>query len=231
MTLPAVLDTRYPLETPEGIDLLLQPAGPIPRALAYLIDLCIRGLVMLAFSIVLIFFGRLGMGLWSILFFLLSWWYPVLFEVLWQGRTPGKHYLGLRVVHADGTPIGWSASLIRNRLRTVDMLPLVYCAGFISMLSNARFQRLGDLAANTLVTYQERALTNTTHISVAPQQPPVALNLEEQLAILDYAERHQQLSEERRQELAELLCNSLHFPRAQAQTQLLGMASYLRGPQ
>ena len=65
------------------------------------------------------------MGL-ALLLFLVQWWYMVLFEVLNQGRTPGKYWLGLRVVHDDGTPVGWTSSLTRNLLRFVDLLPFGY---------------------------------------------------------------------------------------------------------
>lgn len=80
-----VLDTHYHVETPEGIDLLLRPAGVVPRALAYTIDLCIRGLIMLVLMLGLAFLGKLGAGLGLLLTFIMTWWYMVLFEVLNQG--------------------------------------------------------------------------------------------------------------------------------------------------
>ena len=104
-----LLDTRRLVETPEGIDLILRPAGLMPRALAFGIDLLIRGAILLAAFIVLGLLGQFGAGLGTILYFLVNWWYPVLFEVLYQGRTPGKKVMGLRVVHDDGTPVGWAA--------------------------------------------------------------------------------------------------------------------------
>ena len=112
----APLDTRYQIETPEGIDLPLRPAGLMPRALAFGFDLGLRGLILGILFIALAFLGNLGIGLGSILLFLVSWWYMVLFEVLNQGCSPGKQIMGLRVVQDDGTPIGWSASLIRNQV-------------------------------------------------------------------------------------------------------------------
>jgi len=146
-----LLDTRHHVETPEGIDLVLRPAGALPRVLAFTIDLLIRGAILLLLFIVLAFLGRLGMGLGSILLFLVNWWYMVLFEVLHQGRSPGKQVMGLRVVHDDGTPVGWGASLTRNLLRFVDMLPFFYLAGGVACAISRRAQRLGDLAANTIV--------------------------------------------------------------------------------
>jgi uncharacterized RDD family membrane protein YckC len=139
-------------ETPEGIDLGLRVAGPISRALAWIIDAFIRYSVLFALSTVLASLLSFGMGLFLILLFLLEWFYPVVFEVV-RGATPGKKAMGLLVVHDNGTPVGWSASMIRNLLRSVDFLPFFYCAGLISILLNSRFKRLGDLAAGTLVVY------------------------------------------------------------------------------
>jgi uncharacterized RDD family membrane protein YckC len=85
---------------------------------------------------VLAFLGQLGMGLGSLLLFAVSWWYMVLFEVLRQGRSPGKQWMGLRVIHDNGTPVGWSASLLRNLLRFVDLLPFGYAFGAISCLQH-----------------------------------------------------------------------------------------------
>src|SRR3989338_2520228 len=113
------LDTRYLLETPEGIDLILRPAGLVPRALAFAIDLAIRGLILLVMFILLGLLGKFGMGLGTLLLFLLTWWYMVLFEVLNQGRSPGKQLMKLRVVHDDGTPVGWAASLTRKDRKSV----------------------------------------------------------------------------------------------------------------
>ena len=149
------LDTRYQVETPEGIDLHLRPAGLVPRALAFAIDLAIRGLILAVTFIVLGLLGQFGMGLGTILLFLVTWWYMVLFEVFNQGRSPGKQMLGLRVVHDDGTPIGWAASLTRNLLRFVDILPFGYTLGIISCLNHPAFKRLGDIAAGTLVVYRD----------------------------------------------------------------------------
>ena len=99
----APLDTLYQIETPEGIDLPLRPAGLLPRSLAFAFDLGLRGLILGILFLALAFLGNLGIGLGSILLFLVSWWYMVLFEVLNQGCSPGKQIMGLRVVQDDGT--------------------------------------------------------------------------------------------------------------------------------
>uniref|UniRef100_UPI002604A800 RDD family protein n=1 Tax=Pseudomonas sp. TaxID=306 RepID=UPI002604A800 len=103
----APLDTRARIETPEGIDLLLRPAGLVPRSLAFGIDLIIRGLVIVGLYFLFRTLSTFGTGLSMLVLFLANWWYMVLFEVLNQGRSPGKQVMGLRVIQDDGTPIGW----------------------------------------------------------------------------------------------------------------------------
>lgn len=226
----APLDTRYQIETPEGIDLPLRPAGLLPRVLAFAFDLGARGLLMGILLVPLALLGNIGIGLGSLLLFLVSWWYMVLFEVLNQGCSPGKQVMGLRVVQDDGTPIGWSASLIRNLLRFVDMLPFGYFLGAISCLQHPNFKRLGDLAAGTLVVYRELPLARPK----VPQAPalrlPFALDLSEQRAILNFAERQGDLSAERVQELASVLATPLQVSPARAVEQLNGVARGLLGP-
>jgi uncharacterized RDD family membrane protein YckC len=229
-TLPPPLDTRYQVETPEGIDLPLRPAGLMVRALAFSIDLGLRGLILGVLFIVLAFLGKLGAGLGSILLFGVSWWYMVLFEVLNQGRSPGKQWMGLRVVHDDGTPIGWSASLLRNLLRFVDLLPFGYFLGAISCLQHPSFKRLGDLAAGTLVIYREQPLTRPQLPDAQPRRPAFALTLPEQRAILGFAERQGELSEARSHELASILAQPLQVPAPRAVAELNAIARGLLGP-
>jgi uncharacterized RDD family membrane protein YckC len=227
-TLPP-LDTRYQVETPEGIDLHLRPAGLVPRALAFAIDLAIRGLILTVVFIVLGLLGQFGMGLGTILLFLVTWWYMVLFEVLNQGRSPGKQMLGLRVVHDDGTPIGWAASLTRNLLRFVDILPFGYTLGIVSCLNHPAFKRLGDIAAGTLVVYRDAPLSKPQLTDAAPLPAPFPLSLGEQRAILGFAERGSQLSAARRAELAALLAEPLQVPAEQAEPRINGIAHGLLG--
>ena len=147
------IDDQLHIDTPEGARLTLSLAGPLPRALAYGIDLAIRGLALALVAIPLMLFGRGGMGLYLVLLFFMEWFYPVLFEALWQGRTPGKRMMGLAVVHGNGAPLGFNGSLVRNLLRTADLFPMFYLTGFLVMLITRRAQRLGDLAADTLVIH------------------------------------------------------------------------------
>ena len=224
------LDTRHQVETPEGIDLPLRPAGLMVRAVAFAIDLALRGVIMGVLFIALAFLGKLGIGLGSLLLFAISWWYMVLFEVLRQGRSPGKQWMGLRVVHDDGTPVGWSASLLRNLLRFVDLLPFGYFLGILSCLQHPAFKRLGDIAAGTLVIYSERALTRPQLPEAEPRRAPVALTLKEQRAVLSFAERQSELSPARVNELAALLAQPLHIAAPKAVAELNGIARGLLGP-
>lgn len=223
------LDTHYQVETPEGIDLHLRPASLVPRALAFAIDLAIRGLILGVAFVVLGLLGQFGMGLGTILLFLVTWWYMVLFEVLNQGRSPGKQLLGLRVVHDDGTPIGWAASLTRNLLRFVDLLPFGYTFGILSCLNHPAFKRLGDIAAGTLVVYREVAPSRPELPDAEPLPAPFPLTLSEQRALLGFAERGGQLSSARRAELAALLAEPLQVPAEQAEARLNGIARGLLG--
>lgn len=205
------LDTRRLNETPEGIELGLRLAGPVVRALALVLDALIR-LVLYLVLLPLFGLGGLGLGLILLATFLIEWLYPVVFEVM-RGATPGKRALGLRVIHDDGTPVGLSASLIRNLLRVVDFLPLFYGLGLLATLIDRDFRRLGDLAAGTLVIYAESARgaarEQAAHRMARPGiPPPPALALETQRAILAFAERSSRLSNARQIELAEILAQT-----------------------
>jgi hypothetical protein len=101
--------------------------------------------------------------------------YDVLFETLGSGRTPGKRATGLRVLRADGGAEDGVASLIRNVLRLIDGLPLSYVPGIVSILATKRNQRLGDLAAGTIVVRERRGGRRATEPGAEPRfLPPLA---------------------------------------------------------
>jgi uncharacterized RDD family membrane protein YckC len=227
-----VLDTTRRVATPEGIELTLHLAGPVPRAMAWAIDLAIRIALLLAVTTGALQLGQAGWGVVLLAAFFLEWLLPAWFEAAWRGQTPGKRAMGLAVLNDDGTPVRWPGALTRNLLRAVDFLPFFYGIGLLAMLSNRDFKRLGDLAAATVVVYQAQAAVQGNIPQTLPVAPPVALNLEEQRAVLDLAERSATLTPERLEELAELptpLIGALHGERAAAR--LLGMANYLAGRQ
>jgi uncharacterized RDD family membrane protein YckC len=199
-----VLDTERRIATPEGIELTLRLAGPVPRALAWLLDLGLRLAVLLPATMILGPLGGFGIGLLLLAWFALEWLFPAWCEVRWGGATPGKKALKLVVLHDDGTPVGWSAALVRNLLRAVDFLPLLYGLGLATMLMSREFRRLGDLAAGTIVVHAEPAPRALEIPTAPPLAPPVALTLPEQRAILHYAERANGLTAERARELARI---------------------------
>lgn len=200
------IDTTDAVETPEGIELGLTPAGPVLRGAAWLIDVMIRWGLAFALFFVLVWLGAAGFALFLIAWFLINWWYPVLFEVWSGGATPGKKALRIRVFNSDGTPVGWGPSIVRNLLRQVDFLPFGYAAGLISMFCNRRFQRLGDLAAGTVVVYCGGDEFSRVEVPAGRAEvPPVPLSVSEQQALLSLAERIKRLNPERARELSDLL--------------------------
>lgn len=221
-----MLDTTRSYETPEGIELGIRVAGPVVRACAWAIDMLIRAGLYLVIAIPASFLGGLGLGLGLIIFFLIEWFYPVLFE-LRRGATPGKRAMGLEVIHDDGTPVSWAASLIRNLLRSADFLPFLYATGLLSMLINRNFQRLGDLAAGTLVVYRDDAAQRQAMPSVPALQPPRNLTRDERKTLLAFAERTPLLTAERRVELAEILSAVSGVRGESAVTRLHAYASWL----
>lgn len=205
-----MLDNQIKVETPESISLLLVPTGPIPRVLAYSTDLIIRSVILSLIAWGLSLLDEFGAGFYLLIYFVLDWFYCVLFEMLHNGQTPGKKTFNIQVVHDDGTPLSWGASILRNILRAVDFMPLAYIAGLISMVSNQQFKRLGDLAAGTMVVYCPKQIQHNKIEAIGSRPAPVPLALEEQQAIVAFAERSQTLSPQRQEELAQLLAPLLN---------------------
>jgi hypothetical protein len=134
------------------------------------------------------------------------------------------------VLHDDGTPLRWPAALTRNLLRAADFLPAMYLGGFIAMVVNRDFKRLGDLAANTLVVYREQKLEALAIPQAEPQPPGFALSIGEQRAILDFAARSTGLTRERAEELAEIPQSLIAgADPGKAASRLIGIANYLMG--
>lgn len=77
-------------------------------------------------------------------------------EVVWRGQTLGKRLMHIRVVRADGSPVGFFESAVRNLLRLIDFLPGLYGVGLLVMMLDARHRRLGDVVAGTIVAREER---------------------------------------------------------------------------
>ncbi|HEX9880238.1 MAG TPA: RDD family protein [Candidatus Binatia bacterium] len=143
------------IQTPEGVVFSLQLAGPVTRCLAWAIDLaCISlasTLVGLALSLLQLVSVDVGRAVMVLCYFLISIGYGIVAEWAWRGQTLGKRILRLRVLDAQALRLRFSQVVIRNLLRFVDVLPACYLVGGAACLLNRRGQRLGDLAANTIV--------------------------------------------------------------------------------
>ncbi len=172
---PNQLDCTTRVITPENIEFEYALAGPFQRLPAFLFDFAVRcaafvGLcfVMILLSIFTMFSGSLVTIVVLLMFFFMSWFYGIYFETRFSGRTPGKMVFKLRAISVDGRPVSGTQAALRNLLRLADMcvlLPLqvmdqeapaaymipTLFVGFVTMAATARLQRLGDLAAGTMV--------------------------------------------------------------------------------
>ncbi|MBL7043779.1 MAG: RDD family protein [Pirellulaceae bacterium] len=228
----AQLDTTIDIVTPENISFHYRVAGPFRRWPAYLLDLAVRTGVFMILVFALGFLGGLaGAGAFvaailMIAFFFLEWFYGGFFETYWNGQTPGKWVMGIRVLTTSGQPINGLQAVLRNFLRVVDMYPLLsiqligipypwyalptYILGLLAMTCNRRFQRLGDLVCGTMVVVEERHWLT----GVAKLEDPRAAQLAEYLpadlrvsrtlarTLATYVERRRFFTQPRRREVA-----------------------------
>ena len=143
------------IRTPEGVLFSQLLAGPVTRFLAWLVDLmCILGLVMaMGFLIGLaeLISPNLAAAAGTLGYFVISIGYGIACEWHWRGQTIGKRFFRLRVVDAEGLRLQFNQIVTRNLLRFVDSLPLFYFVGGLICWFSPRCQRLGDIAANTVV--------------------------------------------------------------------------------
>lgn len=226
-----MIDNRTQHQTPEGILLTLMPAGLVVRGFAWLVDFLLRFFLCLSLLLVFSFFGEVGYGLSMLAYFFVVWLYPVLFEVLWGGQTIGKRMFNIQVCMDNGMPIGWQASMVRNLLLVADFLPLGFFAGIVSMLFSGNAKRLGDHVAGTMVVYVTDKATDRPMSNEPPVPLPMVLSLEEQQAVLSFAERYEDLPVVRRQELAEILSplTKDHAPNQVIGQAILGYAQTIIG--
>ena len=198
-----MLDGRLSLITPEGVRLLMTPAGPYLRAGAWLLDMVI--FLIAVFLVRMLVPGtKLGEGLALIATFILYWGYPILCEVYWKGQTLGKRAVDLQVVRSDGLPVGWRESTLRNLLLVADFLPMVYVTGLVSMMLDRRFRRVGDIVAGTLVVHRDKPAAPPLAPQAAPIALPFPLNADQQRTLTDLFERETRLPAERMAELGSI---------------------------
>jgi len=143
------------IRTPEGIEFALPLAGPVSRMLAFLVDLGVVITIGQTAEKILAPLGFLGKdfseAIKILAYFVISLLYMAVAEWLWRGQTVGKRLLRLRVVDAGGLRLEASQVIVRNLMRFVDALPLFYLLGGVTSMVNRHHQRLGDLAAGTIV--------------------------------------------------------------------------------
>ncbi len=150
-----MLANQLEIHTPEGITFSTPLAGVPSRCAAWMVDTLV---FLTAISLVSGLLGwfvtalpSVGTAIQMLVYFLLATGYNMVFEWFWRGQTPGKRLFRLRVMDVQGLRLQFGQIVIRNLLRPVDLLPAGYGIGVIAMLLNRKNQRLGDLAANTVV--------------------------------------------------------------------------------
>jgi uncharacterized RDD family membrane protein YckC len=214
------------IETPEGLDLFLPLAGFGPRFLAFFIDMIgvsIAQVILIAIGIGIAVGAQLGaasgpddvgllmiiiLAVLLIVFLLAPVFYFMLFESLWSGQTPGKRLAGIRVIRRGGFPVGRREVLLRNLLRIIDMLPSNWIVGLVSFFATQNQQRVGDVAADTVVVREfsgRRPVTSPMAYdgNVADlHQPAHALSPQLAYAIGSYLQRLGELSPPTREQLS-----------------------------
>jgi len=226
----STIDTVITAETPEGIAISMRAAGYPVRCMAFLIDAAIRYVIVSGVAVALGYGGRVGTGVLLVIVFLVLWLYPVIFELTPGAATPGKRALGVHVMMANGLPLTPAGCLIRNLMRAVDMLPLLYGLAIVSMLLRRDARRLGDLAAGTLVVYRDRASQTADFGAALPLQPSVPLTIRQQTAIAAFGWRVTRLTPERAEEIAVLAADAVPGAKDSPVTaRLVGIARWQHG--
>jgi uncharacterized RDD family membrane protein YckC len=141
----ALIDSTAHVVTPENIAFDYELAGPLRRVPAFLIDVAIRALLFIAVAVPLAMAGVVTLGeeagdmatsmVLLLLWFVLEWFYGGLFETFWNGQTPGKRVVGLRVLTIDGQPINGLQAVLRNILRFTDMMPIIPFTALAAVLN------------------------------------------------------------------------------------------------
>jgi len=214
------IDTLQAIELAEGVEVRLRIAGPLLRGTALAIDFAVQLAILSVLGIILSFSGlvvgfNVAGGMMQLAIFFLWWWYPVFFEASKWGATFGKRATGLRVVQTSGAPITLAQSVLRNFVRVVaDGMPFLGGGivgiptmgfGLATCLATRRFQRLGDLAAGTVVIY-DKVLPEPAVPAPPPMEsarPAMALRPDEVRAVVAFRERAGLWSEGRRAEIAD----------------------------
>jgi uncharacterized RDD family membrane protein YckC len=225
----------YSVLTPERVSLEYGIAGIGSRGGAAIIDTLIQSVVLVlvfvagasAGAAVSLFSGRFAevflIAILALGGFVITAGYFMVFEIVWNGQTPGKRMLSIRVIRESGYPIRPIDSVIRNVVRIVDWLPLFYGIGVLVMLFNKRSRRLGDFAAGTIVVREGGARQSLSSVvspaalePAALEQRGYALSSADATLIRDFLVRRNSLHPEARADLARRLATAMaqryHLP-------------------
>jgi uncharacterized RDD family membrane protein YckC len=183
-------DETLRIDTPENVAFGYRVAGIGSRFLAALVDTILIGVLQVVVNLAVLLIARYLFGfsltddtsgltwllaIFGLIAFAFLWGYYIFFEMLWNGQSPGKRWVGLRVMRANGTPITLSESIIRNLVRLVDFLPAYYGLGVVVMFIDSQTRRLGDLAAGTVVVH-DRAAVTLDSLAASPQGYAVSMS-------------------------------------------------------
>lgn len=166
---------RIETVTPENVRIEYELAGVASRCGAAVVDLLLQTMAILL-VVVVITLAQVGLrlpplgwpaGILIVSIFLVWWGYYVFFETVWNGQTPGKRLLRLRVIRYGGSPIDLTSAAVRGLIRVVDLAVI----GFVVMFFSSRNQRLGDLAAGTLVVKERSEWTGDIAQAVREEAP------------------------------------------------------------
>lgn len=236
----SLADTLQTVELADGVEIQLRVAGPVVRSLAYSIDFVLRAVIYIGIWILImvadvpaVLSMEITLGLMLLFMFFMEWFYNVFFEVSARSASPGQRWMKLRVMSASGGPVTIAQSILRNFLRVVDFMPFCYLTGILCMLFTKRFQRLGDLVADTVVIYADEKLVKAPELKgllmgLQRQAPPVLLDRAEQAALLQFLERYPRWTDERRLELADLVTPLTQSSGGPGLHRLLSMALWLQ---
>ena len=192
--------------TPEKAIVSFRLAGIGSRLFAHILDLIILSVILMFvamfFAFTFTWISPEGtFGLINLLMLLIGFLYFIISESAWNGQTPGKKIMGIKVVSIDGTPATFAQISYRNLLRPADLFPGMYLAGFIAMFLNERSQRIGDLAASTIVIHipaPQRNFVPTPHrAGIHPFEEAVGtldrMTMDEYAAVKRFADRFPEL--------------------------------------
>jgi uncharacterized RDD family membrane protein YckC len=220
-TVAEPLDCVVRIVTPERTVIEHPLAGPARRFVAYLIDQLLLAALVMVVALAALFSSLGSVSGWGpalVAYFLLTWGYGALCEGVFNGQTPGKRMLRIRVVSENGVAIRGAQAVVRNLVGAVDgVVPFFFQVGLASMIVTQKFQRIGDLAAGTMVVIEERRrprpitrIVDPDVDALLPSLPRhIAVSSELARALADYVQARRRHGPLRRAEMAEHLAQPL----------------------